>query len=76
MMAQHKYKGYLIDARARLDSGGWKALFNNAKNVGNETHETPFQTEQIFDSEKVALQAAIWLAVQKIDSGYTPYFYV
>jgi hypothetical protein len=75
MMEKRIYKGSLIDARALpVWGGGWTAHFSIAKNVGNETQDTPFVTGQMFDSEKAALQAAIQLACLKVDSGYTPFF--
>ena len=73
-MAKRNYKGTLIDARALpVWGGGWTAYFSIARNVGNETQDTPFVTGQMFDSEEAALQVAIQQASLKVESGYTPY---
>jgi hypothetical protein len=73
MMKKARYKGRLIDARVlTVRDGGWTAHFDIAENQGSETLDTHFETGQVFESEEIALETAIRLAVQKIDTGYTP----
>jgi hypothetical protein len=74
-MEVRNYKGRTIDARAYpLRTGGWAAHFDIAEHKGSETIDTHFESGQVFESEKLALQAAVWMAARKIDSGYEPTF--
>ena len=69
------YKGRTIDARAyQVRGGGWAAHFDIAEHRGSETIGTHFESGQLFETEKLALQAAVWMAARKIDSGYEPTF--
>jgi hypothetical protein len=71
MMELRTYKGRVIDARALpLRGGGWTAHFHLEHHRANDVIATPFESGQMFPSEEAALEAAIRMGEQKIDSGY------
>ena len=63
------YKGVRIDPRPKelADGSGWTADFTLIEEVGPETRETPFFSQQAYPAKETAAQAAIALAHRKID---------
>ena len=71
MMERRNYKGRVIDARTMpVQGGGWMPQFNIEHHRVNDVRDTRFESRQVFLSEKDALEAAISMGEQKIDSGY------
>ena len=76
MERRQGYKGFVIEARPYQlrDMPGWTAEFYIEDHHASGVTVTQFFFEkpQVFESEELAIRAAITAGQRKIDAGFTP----